>query len=202
MITALWTPADVVTEIRTRTKLTVLATAAWPDAGRDGAPAPVAGFIVSSFAALVADVAGRCLTLRHGTPPVPAAHADRTAIVLVSAGGDMETAAAVADAVDNGRRLSPLLFFQSVPNSVLGWVTTRWGLTGTFVCISPAGGPVADAVAAAELLVEDGEADEVLLILVEQACADEPDQATAVLLCGHPAESPMPAPWKDQGVST
>jgi hypothetical protein len=133
------------------------------------APPPVPGFVVSSFSPLVAELADRCLTDRHGGPPAPADIGRRTGVVLVTASGDAESAAHVADAVDTGARVGPLLFFQSVPNSVVGHVATRWGLGGPVVCVGPTGPPREAGLAQARLLIEDGDADEVLVVLVEQA---------------------------------
>lgn len=134
-------------------------------------PPPVPGFVVSGFSPLVAELARRCLTERHGGAPVPAEIGQRTAVVLVTASGDAESAAHVANAVDTGARVGPLLFFQSVPNSVAGHVATQWGLGGPVLCISPTGDPRADGLAQARLLFDDGDADEVLVVLVEQAGA-------------------------------
>jgi 3-oxoacyl-(acyl-carrier-protein) synthase len=85
----------------------------------------------------------------------------------------------VADAVDAGSRVGPLLFFQSVPNAVAGHVASKWRLTGPVVCVgaTPAG------LAVAALLIEDGDADQALLVRIEQAyAADAADRADAVLL--------------------
>ncbi|GAA2133718.1 hypothetical protein GCM10009760_10180 [Kitasatospora kazusensis] len=161
-------------------KLRTLSSAQWTAGSTP--PAPVPGFIISSFSALAADVADRCLAERYGTAPAPAERGERTAVLLVSPGGDRGTAQAVAELVDNGGRLSPLLFFQSVPNSIAGRITAHWGLTGPVVCTSPAGDPFEDAAELAELLVADGDADEVLVLVVEQTPAGESERATAVLL--------------------
>lgn len=173
----------------TDTGPTVLATARFP--GADGAPpAPLAGFIASSFAPLVGEVADRCLSSHYGAPPLVHPVGERTAVLLVSTGGDLETAAAVARVVDDGARMQPLLFFQSVPNAVAGRVAARWNLAGPVVCTSPVGDPLADGLAVADLLLQDGDADQVLLLLVEQACADgSADRAEALLLA-----APAPPP--------
>jgi 3-oxoacyl-(acyl-carrier-protein) synthase len=85
--------------------------------------------------------------------------------------------------VDAGRRIVPLLFFQSVPNSAAGHVAARWGLCGPVVCVSPAADPAGEGRAVARLLIDDGDADEALIILAEQAAAPgHRDQATAFLL--------------------
>ncbi len=164
---------------------TVRARAAWPEPGDTGAPAMPAGFIASTFPALVATVADRCLRRGYGEPGGPAAGGGerRTAVVLVSERGDQGTLDAVAAAVDGGRRMQPLLFFQSVPNAVLGWVAARWELVGPVVCVSPGGDPAAEGLELADLLIEDGDADDVLLLLADQAAGDgRPDRATAFLI--------------------
>ena len=146
-------------------ELPVLAEVDWP---RGEEPPAVPGFVVSSFSPLVNELANRCLVERHGAAPALAETGGRTGIVLVSTSGDAESAAHVAQAVDTGARVGPLLFFQSVPNSVAGHVATRWGLGGPVLCISPTGDPRTDGLAQARLLIDDGDADEVLVVLVEQ----------------------------------
>lgn len=159
----------------------VLAQARWPEAGDDG-PAPgVPGFVSSQFAPVVAAVAERCLGRGYGVAGVPPGR--RTAIVLISASGDRTSAEHVRAAVEAGGRIGPLFFFQSVPNSVAGHLAARWGLRGPVVCLSPTGDPYADGTAEADLLRYDGDADEVLLILIEQA-PDASTEAVAVLLGG------------------
>jgi hypothetical protein len=174
--------------------LRILSHARWPETADDTLP-PIAGFIVSSFNPLVAEVADRCLRRRTGPAPGRApgnSGADdtapaRTALLLASVGGDRATARAIADTVRTGRRVPPLLFFQSNPNAVLGHIAARHRLTGPVVCISPprndAVGIPADAFAEADWLLRDGDADEVLLIAAEQGDGPgEPDRAEAALL--------------------
>jgi hypothetical protein len=118
-------------------------------------------------------------------PPAGTAAGTYTEDLLVTAGNDTVSAEHVHDKVASGRRLGPLFFFQIAPNSVVGQLTARWGLGGPVVCISPAGDPWADGTAEAELLLDDGDAEEVLLILAEQAdpaVPDSVDHATALLL--------------------
>ncbi len=166
--------------------LTVLAHARWPAPGSEAeqAPRPLAGFVISSFSPLVAHVAESCLRRRHGTaPPIDARTAERTGIVVASTHGDMATALAVAQAVDGGGRVSPLLFFQSAPTAVAGHLATRWGLAGPVVSTSPNGNALADGLADAALLIEDGDADEVLLVAAEQARSrGERDAAVALIV--------------------
>ena len=163
--------------------LRVRCAARWPESPEDRAQSlpQIAGFVLSSFNPLVAEVAERCLSRRPGLP------AGRTAILLASEGGDRATARALAEAVREGRRVPPLLFFQSNPNAVLGHVASRWRLTGPVVSLGlPAGGGAIwpAALAEAELLLLDGDAEEVLVIAAEQGSdADgEGDRAEAVLV--------------------
>jgi len=141
----------------------------------DGPPPPLPGFVVSSFSPLVAAAAERCLGAH---PPA----GDRTAVVLVSASGDAGMAAHVARLVDDGARIGPLLFFQAVPNSVAGHVAAHRGLRGPVVCLCPTGDPKAEGLAQARLLIDDGDADAVLVVLVEQTAAG--DSAHALLVEG------------------
>jgi hypothetical protein len=161
--------------------LDLVAEAAWPEHDGDVEVPVLAGFVVSSFSPLAAEVANRCLGRRAAddaeeAPGQGPDSGDRaTAVMLVTARGDVRSARHVADAVDAGARLGPLMFFQSVPNAVAGYIATRWHLAGPVVCL----GDPAGASAAAALLLADGDADEALLVHVEQ----DPDRAAAVLVC-------------------
>jgi 3-oxoacyl-(acyl-carrier-protein) synthase len=158
----------------------VLAEARWPEAGDAELP-QVPGFVLSSFNPLVAAAADRCLRRHFGDPPVPAAVGERTAVIVVSGSGDAVSAEHVARTVDAGERVLPLFFFQSVPNSIAGHVAARWGLAGPVVCLCPTGDPKTDGLAEAGLLIEDGDADHALVVLVEQSDVDE---SSAVLVAG------------------
>ncbi len=161
---------------------TIRAQAVWPEPGDDAVP-PLPGFVHSAFNPLVAAVADRCL--RRAYRATPAADAERTAIVLVSPTGDEASAAHVRAAVAADRRPGPLFFFQSVPNSVAGHVAARWGLGGPVVCLAPTDDPRAAGFAQADLLLYDGDADAVLLILIDTAPDDgDVESAVAVLLGG------------------
>lgn len=152
----------------------------WPEPDDDVAAGPpsLPGFVASSFSPLVAVAADRCLTPRYGEPPV----AERTAIVLVTRSGDRVSAEHVRQAVADGKRVGPLYFFQSVPNSVAGYVAARWGLRGPVVCLSPTTEPHVAGLEQAALLIADGDADQVLVVLVEQAA--DGDTAEAMLVSG------------------
>ncbi|HET9897085.1 MAG TPA: beta-ketoacyl synthase chain length factor [Streptosporangiaceae bacterium] len=151
--------------------LAVLASASWPGTRADGLPA-VAGFVTSGFSPLVAAVADLCLTRYFGEPPAAPEYGARTALVLTSTTGDLVTSAAIAEAVQAGRRVPPLLFYQSNHNAVAGYVAARWELRGPMACTMPCGSAGAaaldqamtDGAASAALLVADGDADAALVI--------------------------------------
>lgn len=170
----------------------VLAAAAWPQSPSDVAPPAVAGFVASSFSPLAAEVARRCLDRRAAATTCAAEVASPcTAVIIASSLGDLAGARHVAQAVDAGARVGPLLFFQCVPNAVAGHIAARSGLAGPVICL----GKVQSALDAAALLIEDADADEVLVIRVDQAVtADERDRAEAVLLAaGAAAHERSPA---------
>jgi hypothetical protein len=154
-----------------RTGLVVLASAAWPtetaEEPSQGLP-PVAGFILSSFSPLAATVAESCLRGYFGAPPGGPDRAALTGIVLASDTGDIATAVHIARAVDEGRRVPPLLFYQSNQNAITGHIAARWGLTGPVVCTVPAADALADALDSATALIEDGDASAALVIVVHQ----------------------------------
>ena len=154
--------------------LTVTSSACWPESTDDGAVTPLPGYIESDFSPLVAEVSARVLPSCGGTV---------TAIVIVTALGDVASATRVAAAVDAGRRVAPLHFFQSVPNSVAGYLAAQWHLTGPVVCVS---GTTA-GVDVAALLIGDGDADEALVVRVDlQVTAGDRNSAAAVLVTGKP----------------
>ncbi|GLW68290.1 hypothetical protein Kpho02_05890 [Kitasatospora phosalacinea] len=156
--------------------LRVLARARWPERPGDELPA-IAGFVESAFSPLVAETAERCLHARYGPPP--AAGAPRTALLLASPSGDTGTADALARATAHGQRVAPLLFFQSNPNAVLGHVAARWQLDGPVLALGPGFDDERDLHERAALLIEDGDAEQVLVVTAVQG---PPDHATAVLL--------------------
>ncbi|MEU4191014.1 hypothetical protein AB0E69_03890 [Kribbella sp. NPDC026611] len=116
-----------------------------------GEPPGVPGFVHSRFSPLVvaaaAEVLERVATVR------------RTGIVIVG-DGDRASAAYVEEAVANGKRIGPLFFFQSVPNSVAGWIAAKWDLRGPVVCVTTGGREEA------EVLLADGDAEQVLIVQV------------------------------------
>ncbi|MFP8961052.1 hypothetical protein ACLIYP_10915 [Streptomyces nanhaiensis] len=168
----------------------ILAEGGWPGPADTGPPPPLAGFVVSGFSPMAAAAADRCLEQVHAAPQAGSEalrrRAERTAIVLGSRGGDLETHTATAAAVDAGRTAAPLLFFQSVPNAVIGHIAKRWGLAGPVICFSPddgVGDPLREALDITRSLVAGGDADEALVLLVEQVRPDGgPGGARALLV--------------------
>lgn len=178
--------------------LRIVADAAWPESDADRVPPPIAGFVVSSFSPLAAETARRCMERRPA--PGAATGSAVTAVIVVSALGDLAGAVHVAAVTGTGGRPGPLLFFQAVPNAVAGHVAARWGLTGPVVCVGDTGA----GLDVAALLLQDGDADEALLIRVDQAStAAERDHAAAVLVgAGTPPDRPprhCPPPHDHEG---
>jgi hypothetical protein len=168
--------------------LTLLAQAHWPEQADVHLPA-IPGFVESSFSPLIAVVADRCLSEHRaaaaagGTARWQESDADATAIVLVTTHGDVGTAAAVAAAVDTGRRVPALLFFQSVPNSVLGHIAARWGLLGPIVCVCPGADPFVEAWSIVEPILAVGDAARALVIVADQGFGPTRlDEAVALLV--------------------
>ena len=110
--------------------------------------------------------------------------------------GHAGTSAAVAQALAERRRVPPLLFFQSNVNAVIGHVASRWGLAGPIVCACPTGDLIADGLACAALLFEDGDASEALVIAADQGHDGESDSADAVLVA---AWTQRPRAWHPRG---
>ena len=157
--------------------LTVSASAYWPETDADAEVPALAGFIESNFSPLLAEVAARAL--RSRAQPQPSGSV--TAIVMVTALGDVTSAVRVAAAVDAGRRVPPLLFFQSVPNAVAGYLAVRWHLTGPVVCVSG----IRAGLDVAALLIDDADADEALVVCVDLAVTrGDRDRAAAILVTG------------------
>ncbi|MEU2614751.1 beta-ketoacyl synthase chain length factor [Micromonospora sp. NPDC007271] len=166
----------------------------WPEPG-DTVPPPVRGFAISTFGPVVVQAAVRCL---ERAPAVPADAGGATALVLVSARADQTTAGLISVAVDAGRRVAPMVFFQSVPNSVLGHLAAELRLTGPVVCVSPVGDPVAEGFEIADGLFRDGDATRALVIVADQdqgpdrgggLALDPPASGTALALLVVPSDN-------------
>lgn len=165
--------------------LMVSSSASWPETGADGEVTALAGFVESNFSPLLAEVAGRALRRRDQSQ----ASGKVTAVVMVTALGDVTSATRVAAAVDSGKRVFPLMFFQSVPNAVAGYLAARWHLTGPVVCVSG----TSAGLDVAALLIDDADADEALVVHVDLAVTGgDGDRAAAILVTG-PANRERPS---------
>jgi hypothetical protein len=143
----------------------VVAGARWPEGPTDTLP-DLPGFTAAPFHRLVAEVAERCLRRRYRVPPAP--DGGKTGVVVVTAAGDATSAGQLAALVRSDEPIDPVLFHQGVPNSVIGYVTARWGLAGPVACICPVADPRADGLGYALTLIRDGDADQALVILAEE----------------------------------
>ena len=83
--------------------------------------------------------------------------------------------------MDLGQRVGPLLFFQSVPNAVAGYLAARWQLTGPVACVSG----TSAGLDMAALLIDDADADEALVVRVDLAVTGgDGDHGAAILVTG------------------
>ena len=146
-----------------RSPLSILATAtATLCTGReDDLPRPrLPGFVESAFSPLAYEVSRQCLTERPGD-------GSRTAVALASLMGDTTTADLASRRMVAGQVHNPLLFMQATANSVLGYTSREFGITGQTFSLSTLDDPVTELLAMADLLLEDPELDRVLVLGVE-----------------------------------
>jgi hypothetical protein len=121
---------------------------------------PLPGFVESVFSPLVFEASRRCLDAH----PVDGA---RTAVVLASLMGDTTTADLASQRLVAGRVHNPLLFMQATANSVLGYLSREFGITGQQLSLSTLDDPLAESLAMAEVLLDDPDLEWVLVIGVE-----------------------------------
>ncbi|MBE1501818.1 hypothetical protein H4696_008918 [Amycolatopsis lexingtonensis] len=123
----------------------------------------VPGFVESSFSPLVRAVVAQCLAGVTGGEPLGAEGA-RTALVLATTFGDAATADLGSKLLAAGQVANPLLFYQSVPTTILGVVARDFGITGPTMCFSARHDLRGEALDLVDLLLADGEVDQVLLV--------------------------------------
>ncbi|HEY8534359.1 MAG TPA: hypothetical protein VIL44_10930 [Micromonospora sp.] len=121
---------------------------------------PLPNFVVSRFSPLVAEVVRRCLAGRDVSGPA-------TAVVLGSVVADATTADVAARDLASGNVHNPLLFFQSVPSSVLGAIAREFGITGPMTCLSARDDLPRLLLDTATLLLAEEPIERVLVIGVE-----------------------------------
>ncbi|WP_240436572.1 hypothetical protein [Streptomyces sporangiiformans] len=169
-----------------RSPLGILATAtATHGTGRDeDIPLPrLPGFVESAFSPLAYEVSRQCLTERPGD-------GSRTAVALASLMGDTTTADLASARVVSGQVHNPLLFMQATANSVLGYVSREFSVTGQMFSLSTLDDPVTELLAMVDLLLEDPELDRVLVLGVELGGGERVAAAHRELAAG----SDRPAP--------
>ncbi|MEU9955812.1 hypothetical protein [Streptomyces sp. NPDC050982] len=118
------------------------------------------GFVESAFSPLAYEAARQCLAEQPGD-------GSRTAVALASTSGDTTTADLASRRMVSGRVHNPLLFMQATPNSVLGYLSREFGITGQMFSLSTLDDPVTELLSMADLLLEDPEVDRVLVVGVE-----------------------------------
>ncbi|MFC5718949.1 hypothetical protein ACFP1Z_01980 [Streptomyces gamaensis] len=147
----------------------------------------IPGFVLSVFSPLVNEAARRCLA----DPRVGEVAGPRTALLLGSVYGDSTTSDTASRNLVAGDVRNPLLFYQSVPTTVLGNIARDHGITGPTISLSATGDPRHELRETAELLFLTDEVDAALLITVELAAnprtarlshTGDTDVATAVFL--------------------
>lgn len=143
-------------------------------------PPPVPGFIESQFNPLVNLVLREALAdrdVRRGT-----------GVLLGSVAGDTTTADVASRNLLSGRVRNPLLFYQSIPNSILGYVSRQFAITGPMACVAGAGALYPDLLEMADLWLDRPDLDRVVVVDVELAANERSRAAYAGLTEG---ESPQ-----------
>jgi hypothetical protein len=148
----------------------------WLDGDREATlrVPPVPGFIESTFNPLVYHTVKSLLA--------GAAGAAATGVVLGSELGDTTTSDVASQNLARGRIRNPLLFYQSIPSSILGYLSRELGITGRMSCVS-SGTLLADLLEMADLMLADPRTEQVAVIAIELA----PNPRTEALLrdgCG------------------
>jgi len=141
------------------------------------AAAQVPGFIESAFPPLVYQMIRSHMDSGNVRDPA------RLAIVLASALGDTGTADCASRNLLAGQVHNPLLFYQSVPNSILGYAARQYGLTGLMTALAHAGDGLSALLETAMLYSELPDVEQVLIIGVELR-SDRADELLAELTEG------------------
>ncbi|MEU0642875.1 hypothetical protein [Streptomyces umbrinus] len=196
------TPTENTTTTAESTRKTVLrsslgilsAATATHGTGRNGdIPLPrLPGFVESAFSPLAYEAARLCLTERPGD-------GSRTAVALASTAGDTTTADLASRRMVSGRVHNPLLFMQATPNSVLGYLSREFRITGQMFSLSTLDNPVTELLSMADLLLEDPEVDRVLALGVELGGSERLAAVYEELADGH--GHPAPALPADAGLA-
>lgn len=153
---------------------------AWSAAAPGSRPEPwrppvVPGFIESEFNPMVRLAVEQSLA---GQDPRAVL---ATGVVLGSVCGDSTTADVASRNLLRGRVRNPLLFYQSIPNSILGYVSRELGLTGPLACVAGAAALHADLLEMADLWLERPDVRQVVVVDVELAAGPRTEAAAGGL---------------------
>lgn len=120
---------------------------------------PVPGFIYSNFNPLAYHAVRLLLDQQ------PISDGDRTALLLGSLYGDTTTLDMTSDGLVSGtNKQNPLMFFQSVPNSIMGYIAKQYRITGPAACLSCSNDVLDELLDMADLLIRFHGMERVLLI--------------------------------------
>ncbi|SOD81005.1 ketosynthase [Streptomyces sp. Ag109_G2-15] len=147
-------------------------------------PGRVPGFVESAFSPLIKSVIDRCLAGVTGGEAFGDEGA-RTGLVLATLYGDTVTADLGSKLLTSGRVANPLLFYQSVPTTILGVVARDYAITGPTTCVALRGDLRGEALDLVDTILDDG-MDQVLLLGVDLATETRPLDAHAQLQDGGP----------------
>ncbi|WP_338552325.1 hypothetical protein [Paenibacillus sp. KS-LC4] len=141
---------------------------------------PVPGFIESAFNPMVYQI-----LKKHVDSGLIRSH-QKLAIVLGSAFGDTTTADRASQNLLQGKVHNPLLFYQSVPNSILGYASKPFGFTGMISAISHFGNGLVSLLDLADIYMNHPDVEQVLVIGVELQ-SSRSDELLAELAPSEPA---------------
>lgn len=130
-------------------------------------PRRVSGFVESAFSPLVHAVVVRCLAGLTGEDGKLGDTGARTALVLTTTFGDQVTSDLGSSLLTSGQVQNPLLFYQSVPTTILGVVARDVGITGPTMCVSRQTDLRDDSLDLVDVLLADDEIDQVLLVAID-----------------------------------
>ncbi|MBK9991853.1 MAG: AMP-binding protein [Verrucomicrobia bacterium] len=124
---------------------------------------PVRGFVRSDFNPLIYHSALQ-VAAQRGFARLPA---ERKGILLSSLFVDAVTQEVSWKDLNDGKKLSPILFPQSVPNSVIGVIARELTIHGPMSCIGSSKNGAELALQQAADWIEEGDADAVLLVFCD-----------------------------------
>ncbi|MEW2086647.1 ketosynthase [Streptomyces sp. NPDC005283] len=133
-------------------------------------PGRVPGFVESAFSPLIKAAVDRCLADVTGGEAFGEEGA-RTGLVLATLFGDTVTADLGSKLLTSGLVANPLLFYQSVPTTILGVVARDYAITGPTTCVALRGDLRGEALDLVDMILDDG-MDQVLLLGIDLATTE------------------------------